>query len=383
MIAGAQTAPIPYYAGAPVAEKDLPTDANVLALMFEGPAGKTTYWATDPSQDNSPSTVGDDIVITYSFVEDSSSKMNPNDGSSGGPNQPTVWELNTAQKESVRESLQAWSDVADITFVEIQESANSDVVGTMRFGFTTYKGTMEGVAGWATAPGPTFSSGDVWLATTNDSAGVTGRADNNAFQKGVSQGFLTLLHEIGHGLGFGSIRLKNHYSMIPFDNQKYSVMSYTTDDQVWFGNGGYAISNTPMIMDIAAIQWLYGEQETNEGDTIYGLDYFDPVKPFALAIHDSGGTDTIDLSTFTEGCTISLVPGTNSTVTCTGWDIGQLTNNLGIAASTTIENLNAGSGDDVIVGNDAANVLNGGAGNDSLTGGLGADNFQVWAQLRE
>ena len=38
----------------------------------------------------------------------------------------------------------------DITFVE-SESANSDVVGTMRFGFTTYKGTMEGVAGWATA----------------------------------------------------------------------------------------------------------------------------------------------------------------------------------------------------------------------------------------
>ena len=35
MIAGAQTAPIPYYAGAPVAERDLLTDANVLALMFE------------------------------------------------------------------------------------------------------------------------------------------------------------------------------------------------------------------------------------------------------------------------------------------------------------------------------------------------------------
>ena len=147
---------------------------------------------------------------------------------------------------------------------------------------------MEGVAGWATAPGPTFSSGDVWLATTNDQRELPEELTIMRF-KGVSQGFLTLLHEIGHGLGLKHPFEEPLFNDPTLDNQKYSVMSYTTC-QVWFGNGGYAISNTPMIMDIATIQWLYGEQETNEGDTIYGLDYFDPVKPFALAIHDSGGT---------------------------------------------------------------------------------------------
>ena len=45
------------------------------------------------------------------------------------------------------------------------------------------------------------------------------------------------------------------------DHQKYTVMSYTVDDTVWF-NGpaypdvGYAISHTPMKEDIAVIQWL-------------------------------------------------------------------------------------------------------------------------------
>ena len=91
------------------------------------------------------------------------------------------------------------------------------------------------------------------------------------------------------------------------DHQKYTVMSYTVDDTVWFNGSaypdvGYAISYTPMMEDIAAIQWMYGAQETNEDDTVYGSDYFDPDTPFAMAIWDSGGVDTIDLSTFTEGC---------------------------------------------------------------------------------
>ena len=41
----------------------------------------------------------------------------------------------TRKVSSVRESLDAWSDVADITFVEVQESDNSDVVGNNAFWF--------------------------------------------------------------------------------------------------------------------------------------------------------------------------------------------------------------------------------------------------------
>ncbi len=161
-------------------------------------------------------------------------------------------------------------------------------------------------------------------------------------------------------------------------------MSYTVDDTVWFNgpaypNVGYAISHTPMKEDIAAIQWLYGAQETNEGDTVYGSNYFDPATPFVMAIWDSGGVDTIDLSAFIDGCDLSLVAGTSSTVVCqtggAGWLNGQMLDNLSIASGAVIENIIAGSGDDTIVGNDADNVLTGGAGADifEFNAGFGSD----------
>jgi hypothetical protein len=391
MITGGQVVPAPYWAGSPAGfREEMPTETNIKALMYENDQGYVEHWINDPSQDNS--SLGDDIIITYSFVENSTSKVTDDYGSTNGPNQPDVWTMNDAQRVSVRESLDAWSDVADITFVEIDETASDSVVGTMRFGFTTYKGDAQNVGGWATGPGGQTSCGDVWIATTDDDDGAANRAKDNLFEKGYSQDYLTLLHEIGHALGLA--HPFDGYLMegadpatgegAPLDNQKYTVMSYSVDDEVWFnGPGhpdmGYAISYTPMMEDIAAIQWMYGAQETNEDDTVYGSDYFNPEKPFSMAIWDSGGVDTIDLSAFTEGNTLNLVSGTSSTVVCemggTGWAIGQMQNNLSIAHGTTIENLIAGSGDDHIEGNTASNTLTGGDGADTFvfTGDFGAD----------
>ncbi|MCE1680774.1 M10 family metallopeptidase C-terminal domain-containing protein, partial [Enterobacter hormaechei] len=49
--------------------------------------------------------------------------------------------------------------------------------------------------------------------------------------------------------------------------------------------------------------------------------------------------------------------------------------NVSIARGVTIENAIGGSGNDVLIGNDAANTLKGGAGDDIIYGGLGADNL--------
>ena len=79
MVAGAQFAPTPYWAGGPVSSKAMSTEQNIKALMLG--TNNQEHWANDPSQTN---TTSDDIIITYSFVQDGSSKFTPDNGSTLG-----------------------------------------------------------------------------------------------------------------------------------------------------------------------------------------------------------------------------------------------------------------------------------------------------------
>ena len=58
-------------------------------------------------------------------------------------------------------------------------------------------------------------------------------------------------------------------------------------------------------------------------------------------------------------------------------DTSFITGNVGIAYGVTIEDAIGGDGDDVIIGNIASNVLRGGLGDDSYTGGGNADTFLI------
>ena len=108
--------------------------------------------------------------------------------------------------------------------------------------------------------------------------------------------------------------------------------------------------------------------------------------PIALTLYDNGGIDTLDLRTDKDDQRVDLRPEGIS-------DVYGLRGNLIIARDTIIENFVAGSGDDIVGGNAAANhlqgrdgndglwgssgddVLEGGRGNDRLNGGPGADTF--------
>jgi len=114
-----------------------------------------------------------------------------------------------------------------------------------------------------------------------------------------------------------------------------------------------------------------------------------------MTIYDAGGIDTIDLTGHTRASNIDLIPGHYSSIDIYTvqqqidaakaqfpgyvWSSEQFPeaytgeNNLGIAFSTTIENVLAGSGNDSVLGNDAANNISGGAGNDTIDGGNGED----------
>src|SRR5262245_39561644 len=94
-------------------------------------------------------------------------------------------------------------------------------------------------------------------------------------------------------------------------------------------------------------------------DSFSGGDGDDTVDPsFADSLQGGPGSDTIDLAESGLGQTIDLTGGS-------------------IAGSSTIdgtfENVLAGSGDDVLLGNASANHLDGGAGSDMLDGRFGAD----------
>jgi Ca2+-binding RTX toxin-like protein len=96
-------------------------------------------------------------------------------------------------------------------------------------------------------------------------------------------------------------------------------------------------------------------------------------------IWDAGGNDTITNAGSSAACTINL-----NAAPLTGKDAGGLVSRdagiIGgytIAHNVTIENATGGSGNDILIGNAAANVLDGGAGIDKMTGGAGDDTYYV------
>jgi hypothetical protein len=252
-------------------------------------------------------------------------------------------------------------------------------VGDLRFAWTSAQQSTsngEPAWGWTYLPSACPAGGDVWISTLNP-----GVSDTN--WSAGHYNYEALLHEIGHALGLkhdfeGSVTLP-----ASLDNDGYTVMSYARAPHSVFYAAQSAVDptgyrtnqvspETPMVLDIAAIQYLYGaNMASHTGDDIYS---FDPVTPFFKTIWDAGGNDTISISNFSNGSTIDLRAGHYSTIATTcAWPVGTAkpadfydgTSNLGIAFGVTIENAIGGSGNDTIRGNAADNHLDGGAGVDT------------------
>jgi serralysin len=139
------------------------------------------------------------------------------------------------------------------------------------------------------------------------------------------------------------------------------------------------VPTTPMMLDILAIQRLYGVATTGplaSGGQIFGFhsniknlgSYFDfnvnnhPV----VTIWDGGPHNTLDLSGFSQDAVINMHPGTFSSA-------AGLKNNIGIAFGTMVDTAIGGSGNDKIIASDVNSTLIGGPGKDTLMGGTGDD----------
>lgn len=322
----------------------------------------------------------DSNTITYSFWSDPSLDDDYYDYDSA----TTTWL--GYEEVAMQAALETWSNVADIEFVQ---SSNNDA--NADFGFILVNDSEFDALGQFSPPG-TFGEGFGyfnWQGTGWDSSGL---------QQG-GFGFITMIHELGHGLGLAHPHDDGGGSSVfpgvssPFDdtgdhglNQGvWTTMSYNdglvSDGVYAAGILDYGYQGTPMALDIAAIQHLYGANMShNTGDDSYTLATVNASGTFYSCIWDAGGADTISAASATVSATINLNDAPLTGPNAGGYlsVVDGIYGGFTIANGVVIENAIGGSGDDHITGNEANNFLDGGAGDDYLSGGAGNDDIDGW-----
>ncbi len=281
-----------------------------------------------------------------------------------------------------------FSDVANVTFNVVTDPAQADFMMIESTDATSALGYW-GVGGGSISVGGVSYNLDGW--------GVFNAADPSWSTDGLAvggYGYVTLIHEIGHGMGLahphdngGGSEIMNGVagpfgSLGDFDlNQGvWTTMSYNDGWQT-APHGlppgqGYGFQGTLMALDIAVLQQMYGANTgENTGDDSYVLPTANVSGTHYAAIWDAGGTDTI-VHNGSAAATIDLRAATLDYAAGGGGFMSYVTGIHGgftIADGVVIENATGGSGADAITGNDAGNRLFGRGGNDTILGGGGDD----------
>ncbi|MGY3576866.1 M10 family metallopeptidase [Bradyrhizobium sp. USDA 4504] len=297
---------------------------------------------------------GQGVTLTYNF---------PN-WYNQGVDLPS-YSFNAQEMEYVRHALAQWSNVANINFVEVSAGGTANI--------EIRKAQLPSGLGGETYPPRSVMNGvdvggSVYL-DVNTNGNLPPSAPGTA-------GFETILHELGHALGLkhpGNYDAGTGGSSGPYlpssqDNTYYTIMSYNNS---W---GGLIYPSTPMLYDIAAIQYVYGAKASHTGDDTYTITSGTVIAPANYApmtIWDTGGADTINASSASASCGIDLNPGSFSSIPVGTLSLGA--SNIAIAFNCWIENASGSSYADAIIGNALDNVIRGNAGNDTIDGGGGYD----------
>jgi serralysin len=339
--------------------------------LLNNSLGKPKKWVSDPDLTLEYS-VNNSTVISYSFP--GLGTTTPLYSYEDDRGEISAIPFSSAQADDIRQAFKEISKFVNITFVEIEEDGSS--AGTIRLAMNTITDEAgnyrEGIAATADPPSEEPRGGDVFFNKQFTSGNFsTGLVQNS--ETGVGD-VTVLYHEIFHALGMEHpVDNKETLFQESKNSREYTVMAdeFSSENGADFNLNGnnYKVASTPMVYDIAPLQYLYGANMShNASDTTYS---YKPDTPFIEAIWDAGGTDTLDFSNFNKANTISLVDGEYSTI---GFDVDwSMTDNLGIAFDAIIEDAIGGSGDDTIKGNDSSNSIEGGPGNDVIDGGKGND----------
>ncbi|MDX7987871.1 matrixin family metalloprotease [Xenorhabdus sp. 12] len=321
------------------------------------------YWGD--KRNESPS----DIEFKY-FVLTSNSKDINDDLVKEAMKKARVAELATINmniKNALDNSYKAWSKVANIYFTEVLDYNKADLV----VGFYSKNIGKTDLNPFTRYPNEKNYKSHTWFNINNSKFSDPEYLEVN---RDIRKAFT---HEIGHQLCLSHPsrydvadkekptyeKKASHFE----DSFAYSVMSYFSESNTGQDFKGF-LPSCPMMDDIAAVQELYGiKKSTNSIKIIYGfnsntgLDYttamHEDSKLLFCACSPIGDNviNTFDFSVFKQDQVINLHEAAFS-------DVGGLQGNVSISRGCIIDAAIGGEGNDIIIGNNFGNRLEGTAG---------------------
>ena len=288
------------------------------------------------------------------------------------------------EKQQFAEALATFETFTNLDFTEASSRQAADLT------LVNWAGGANGPLGVFGPPGTKYAGTG---AFNDQGRGWDGNPGGGLEQGGY--GFITVIHEVGHGLGLahphdrggtstvfpGVTRDFGDYGQFDLNQGIHTMMSYNdgwpTAPHGISPSDDYGYEGTPMAVDIAVLQDKYGANGSyNRGDDNYTLPTANASGTFYSCLWDAGGIDTIRAGATGRNAVIDLHDATLRAENGGGGFVSYARGIHGgftIANGVVIENAVGGRGDDRLTGNEAGNVLEGGDGDDRLTGGLGRD----------
>jgi serralysin len=292
------------------------------------------------------------------------------------------------EQAAVALALQQYESIINVDFVPVASVDESTVFFTLISDLDA-----EGFLGFAYLPGEQQNQ-----STGEDQGAVAINYDayhslDYSSLKIGGYDFVTFIHELGHAMGlyhphdppetFPGVFFDEDTGAFDMNQGVFTMMSYNDG---WPGSPagpldrgetpGYGWEGSPMALDIAALQYLYGANTAyRTGDDTYTLPGRDGPGTYYSCLWDAGGIDTIaagrarGVTIDLRAATLKLEAGGGGFVSCAKGVHGGFT----IANQTVIENARGSTGDDLVNGNVAANRIWGYAGADSVSGFSGDD----------
>ncbi len=306
-------------------------DDLIEAMHFDfGPLKTPLHDGTDP------------YVFTYTFRDAEPDTLPTSRGYDG-------WTpFTVAEKATVREALGEIEGFANVVFRE-DPGARDPVIdfGKVDLGTNGQGGPLAGYRGDDLASYDAF-------AVFNSELDLSARPD-------------VVRHEIGHALGLkhpfeGAAELPGRYQ-----NNGYTVMSYTSDP------AGEGDGETYEILDVLALQHLWGANPSAEPSSAR-------VELAAIAdgelavVSKDDDVDAISAGDTSERVHIDLRPGTFSSIG--GDDVAAIA--LDASVDTAVggrgrDRLDGANADETLIGRDGADTIVARGGDDELRGGFGSD----------